>query len=193
MGGRSERAARVSKRAMAVHYSSQTPEWATPQWLFDRLNAEFAFTLDVCATAENAKCPKFFTKEDDGLKQEWSGRCWMNPPYGREIGKWVQKAFQSASDGATVVCLIPARTDTRWFHKYCKHGEVRLLAGRLKFNDGADSAPFPSALVIFHAHLDPGASITACDYRIDGKACADRVTNTMCNPCVRRVDEMVTR
>jgi phage N-6-adenine-methyltransferase len=134
---------------LKVHFSSQTVEWATPQLLFDDLDAEFDFELDVCATPENAKCAKFFTKDDDGLAQRWEGVCWMNPPYGRQIGRWVRKAFESAQQGATVVCLVPARTDTQWWHRYCAHGEVRLLEGRLKFGDGRNSAPFPSAIVIF--------------------------------------------
>ena len=101
----------------SVHFSSRTDVWATPQALFDELHAEFAFTLDVCALSENAKCGRYFTPETDGLAQAWTGTCWMNPPYGRHIGKWVAKAYQSARDGATVVCLLPARTDTRWWHE----------------------------------------------------------------------------
>lgn len=133
----------------SVHYSSETPEWATPQDLFDLLDSEFGFTLDVCATAENAKCARFFTEDDDGLRQDWDGEvCWMNPPYGRAIGDWMQKAY-SESDEATVVCLVPARTDTDWWWDYARHGEVRFLHGRLKFGDAETGAPFPSALVIF--------------------------------------------
>src|SRR5215207_7216592 len=101
--------------AMEVHYSSKSNEWGTPRDLFDALNGEFNFTLDPCATPENAKCEKFFTKETDGLSQCWCGQSvFMNPPYGREIGKWVRKAFESSLKGATVVCLIPARTDTAY-------------------------------------------------------------------------------
>ena len=137
------------KDTLQVHFSSQTGEWATPQSLFDDLAAEFGFETDVCATAENTKCATFFTKEDDGLAQQWSGVCWMNPPYGRQIGDWVRKAFESAQAGATVVCLLPARTDTRWWHDYAAQGEVRFIQGRLKFGGGKNSAPFPSAIVIF--------------------------------------------
>lgn len=134
---------------LKVHFSSKTDEWATPRLLFDDLNAEFGFEVDVCATPDNAKCPTFFTKDDDALAQRWEGVCWMNPPYGRQIGDWVRKACQSAQQGATVVCLLPARTDTQWWHRYCVHGEIRFLEGRLKFGDGRNSAPFPSAIVIF--------------------------------------------
>lgn len=134
---------------LKVHFSSQTVEWATPQLLFDDLDAEFGFEADVCATPENAKCPKFFTKADDGLAERWSGVCWMNPPYGRQIGHWVRKAFESAQQGATVVCLVPARTDTKWWNRYCVFGEIRFLEGRLKFGGAKHSAPFPSAIVIF--------------------------------------------
>ncbi len=134
----------------AVHFSSATDLWATPQDLFDKLNAEFAFDLDVCATPENAKVIRYFTKEQDGLAQPWSGRCWMNPPYGREIGRWMHKAYCAALFGdATVVCLVPARTDTAWWHDYAIKGEVRFLRGRLKFGGHKNSAPFPSAIVIF--------------------------------------------
>ena len=128
--------------------SSLTDEWATPQALFDELNAEFGFELDVCADDWNHKCERYFTKETDGLAQEWTGTCWMNPPYGREIGKWMKKAVESAEAGATVVCLVPARTDTAWWHDYAAKGTVRFIRGRLKFGDGQNSAPFPSALVV---------------------------------------------
>lgn len=131
-------------------FSSATDLWATPQQFFDALNAEFGFTTDVCALPENAKCPTHFTPEQDGLQQEWRGRCWMNPPYGREIGLWVRKAYESARGGATVVCLLPARTDTRWWHEYIQDkAEVRFVRGRLKFGGSKNSAPFPSVVVIF--------------------------------------------
>lgn len=134
---------------MAVHFSSKTSEWETPQDFFDLLNSEFHFELDVCAKPENAKCPRYFTPEEDGLKQKWTGVCWMNPPYGREIGRWVKKAYESAQEGATVVCLLPARTDTSWWHDYCMKGEIRFIRGRLKFGGAKHPAPFPSAVVIF--------------------------------------------
>lgn len=131
-----------------VHFSSKTDLWATPQALFDQLDREFGFTLDACATPDNAKCSMFYTREEDGLAQPWYGVVWCNPPYGREIGRWMRKARESAIAGATVVCLVPARTDTAWWHDDAAKGEVRFLRGRLKF-DGNKDAPFPSAIVVF--------------------------------------------
>lgn len=130
--------------------SSATPEWATPRALFEELAAEFGpFDVDVCATPENAKVARFYTKAEDGLAQEWRGRCWMNPPYGREIGAWVRKARESAAAGAVVVCLVPARTDTAWWHDNVPAATVvRFLRGRVRFND-AGPAPFPSAVIVF--------------------------------------------
>ncbi|MFD1705257.1 DNA N-6-adenine-methyltransferase [Siminovitchia sediminis] len=130
-------------------FTSNTDMWATPQDFFDKLNAEFNFELDVCATEDNAKCSKYYSPEEDGLQQEWKGICWMNPPYGRVIGDWVKKAYESSLKGATVVCLLPARTDTKWWHDYCMKGEIRFVKGRLKFGESKNSAPFPSAVVIF--------------------------------------------
>lgn len=134
---------------MNVHFSSATDVWATPQEFFDRLHAQFGFQTDVCALPENAKCPNFFTPEQDGLAQEWSGVCWMNPPYGRQIGKWVRKAYESALGGATVVCLVPARTDTAWWHDYAMKGDIEFIRGRLKFGGAKYNAPFPCAVVVF--------------------------------------------
>ena len=125
--------------------------WETPKDFFDEYNDLYKFETDVCAIKENAKCDRFFTPEQDGLKQEWTGICWMNPPYGRKIGKWVKKAYESSLTGATVVCLIPARTDTRWWHDYCMRGDVKFIRGRLKFGSSKNPAPFPSAVVIFKA------------------------------------------
>jgi phage N-6-adenine-methyltransferase len=133
---------------MNVHFSSATDDWATPQAFFDELNKEFNFTLDVCASASNAKCANYYTAQDDGLKQEWAGVVWMNPPYGRTIKQWMAKAVEAADNGATVVCLVPARTDTAWFQDYAMKGEIRFIRGRLKFGNSKNSAPFPSALVI---------------------------------------------
>jgi len=123
--------------------------WATPQDFFDRYNGLYGFQLDVCASPENAKCTRFFTKEDDGLAQEWVGVCWMNPPYGRGIKHWMRKAYQSSLAGATVVCLVPARTDTAWWHDYAVKGQIEFIRGRLKFGGAVNSAPFPSAVVVF--------------------------------------------
>ena len=137
----------------AVMFSSETDLWATPQEFFDKLNSEFNFTLDPCATPENAKCKKYYTKVEDGLKQDWSGEIvFCNPPYGREIAKWVKKCYEeSKKPGTTVVMLIPARTDTSYFHDYIygKAREIRFIRGRLKFGDAKNSAPFPSMVVVF--------------------------------------------
>lgn len=117
---------------------------------FDHLNDEFHFNVDVCATPDNAKCDTYFTKENDGLSQSWGYTCWCNPPYGREIGKWVQKAFLLSKDGSTVVMLLLARTDTKWFHEYIyNQAEIRFIKGRLKFGSSKNSAPFPSMVVVF--------------------------------------------
>ena len=130
-----------------VMFSSKTDLWETPQELFDELNREFRFQTDVCALTEYAKCEVFYTPEQDGLAQEWTGVCWCNPPYGRQIGKWVKKAAES---DATVVMLLPARTDTKWFHDYIlPNAEIRFIKGRLKFGNSVNSAPFPSMTCIF--------------------------------------------
>lgn len=132
-------------------YSSATTEWETPQALFDALHARFHFDLDVCATAENAKCPRFFSPAENGLSQDWGGgRCWMNPPYGREIAAWARKARQEAERGALVVGLLPARTDTRWWQEdVMGHADVRFVGGRLRFGSATNSAPFPSAVALW--------------------------------------------
>lgn len=136
--------------AKSVHYSSLTDEWSTPQSFFDELNERWNFTLDVCATPENAKCDQHYTRATDGLSQSWAGeRCWMNPPYGRAIGHWMRKAYEESQRGALVVCLVPARTDTAWWHDYAAKGDVTFIRGRLKFGGGRNSAPFPSAVVVF--------------------------------------------
>jgi len=135
-----------------VHFSSKSEEWATPQEFFNAQNNVWLFNLDVCATDKNAKCKRFYTKQDNALEKNWGGegaRCWMNPPYGRVIGDWMRKAFEEAGNGALVVCLVPARTDTAWWHDYAAKGEVTFVRGRLKFNGHKNSAPFPSAIVVF--------------------------------------------
>lgn len=136
-----------------VHFSSKTDLWSTPQAFFDALNAEFGFTLDVCATAENAKCGRYFTLEDNGLEHNWKGRIFCNPPYGREIGKWVQKAqwsVQVAEIAELAVLLLPARTDTAWFQDYVlPYAELRWVRGRLKFGNAKHSAPFPSVVAVY--------------------------------------------
>jgi phage N-6-adenine-methyltransferase len=131
-------------------------EWSTPQDFYDRLNAEFHFTLDPCATKETAKCPKFYTAEQDGLKQDWSGETvFCNPPYSH-IAEWTKKCWQEGTKpDTTVVMLIPSRTDTRYFHTYIYHrAELRFVKGRLRFS-GASSAPFPSMVVVFRGPAGP--------------------------------------
>lgn len=133
-------------------FSSKTDLWATPQDFFNKLNEEFKFTLDPCSNHENAKCEKYFTIEEDGLLQNWRNEVvFCNPPYGRELKNWVKKAYEeSQKDNTTVVMLIPARTDTIYFHEYIYHkAEIRFIKGRLKFGDATNSAPFPSMVVIF--------------------------------------------
>lgn len=131
-------------------FSSKTDLYETPQDFFDQLDAEFRFDVDVCALPENAKCKRYYTPEMDGLSQPWEGVCWCNPPYGREIGAWVRKARFASDAGNTVVMLLPARTDTAWFHDWIYGmAEIRFVRGRLKFGGGKNSAPFPSMIVIF--------------------------------------------
>lgn len=127
-------------------------DWGTPWPLFKKYDDEYHFTLDVCATPENAKCARFFSPEDDGLLQDWSADvCWMNPPFGKEIPRWMGKAYREAQRGATVVCLVPARTDTRWWHVYAEQGEYEFIRGRVIFQGAKWNAPFPCAVVIFRA------------------------------------------
>jgi phage N-6-adenine-methyltransferase len=138
-----------------VHFSSATDNWATPVDFFAALNKLFRFELDVCASDQNAKCARYFTVEQDGLSQEWRGVCWMNPPYGRGIEHWMRKAYESARGlGSTVVCLVPARTDTRWWQNYATKGEIYFVPGRLKFGDAKNSAPFPCAVVVFRPRVE---------------------------------------
>lgn len=128
--------------------TSKSCEWETPQDLFYVLDREFHFTLDVCANEQNKKCGKYFSKEQDGLKMDWGDDVvWCNPPYGREIGKWVKKCAKHTN---TAVMLLPARTDTRWFHDWIYgNAEIRFIRGRLKFGGGKNSAPFPSMIVVY--------------------------------------------
>ena len=134
--------------------SSNSDEWETPQDLFDFYNSRFCFDCDVCATDKNTKVKKqFFSKKDDGLEQEWYSINWMNPPYGSDIIKWVRKAYEESKLGKLVVCLLPARTDTKWWQEYVmKADSIHFIKGRLKFGNQKDSAPFPSAIVIFGLH-----------------------------------------
>lgn len=149
----------MNPASSAALFSSATDEWATPADLVDSLRADFPFELDVCATLENAKASRYFTKADNGLAQEWAVRpgsfWWMNPPYGREIKHWVARAAWSASRGWPGVSLLPARTDTKWFQSFVypvlreRPSDVEFLAGRLKFGGAKHGAPFPSVLVVF--------------------------------------------
>ena len=143
----------------SVLYSSESEVWETPKDLFDKLDAELHFDTDVCALPSNAKCTSFFTPEQDGLKQKWEGVCWMNPPYGRKIGAWMRKALEAKT---TVVCLVPARTDTKWWHDYAmKASEIRFVKGRLKFGDSKNSAPFPSAIIVFREKNNENIKVTS--------------------------------
>ena len=140
-------------------YSSAHGDWETPQELYDELNKEFDFTLDACATAETAKAKAWFTVSDNALTLDWTGRVYMNPPYGREISAWIEKAYREAQTHAdVVVCLVPSRTDTRWWHDYCMQGEIRFIKGRLHFKRAGDTgpAPFPSAIVVFRPTTQEG-------------------------------------
>jgi len=136
----------------AVGFSSSNNTWETPQKFFDRLDREFNFTLDPCASHEDAKCYRYYTEKENGLVQDWGGECvFMNPPYGRDIKEWMKKAYEeSKKPDTTVVCLVPSRTDTKWWHNYAmKAKQIRFVKGRLKFGDSKNAAPFPSAVVIF--------------------------------------------
>ena len=137
-------------------FTSKTSEWSTPQAFFDKLDAEFHFGLDPCATPQNAKCKKFFTEEDNGLVQDWSGygAVFVNPPYGRTIAQWTAKAIHEARRGVIVVMLLPARTDTRWWHDHimARATEIRFIRNRLYFTDQNGKrgrSPMPSAVVVF--------------------------------------------
>ena len=140
---------------MAIHqslFSSRTDDWPTPQTFYNALNAEFGFTLDPCATRANAKCGIYFTKAQDGLRQDWGQhRVFCNPPYGRAMREWTRKCYQASQAGALVVLLAHSRTDTRWFHDwvYGKAAEIRFVRGRLRFGSSTQSAPFPSLVAVY--------------------------------------------
>lgn len=141
--------------SLEVMTSSRSGDWATDPAVYQQLAVEFGgFELDPCASHDNHKCARYFTADDDGLEREWTGRVFMNPPYGRTLGRtlghWMQKAWEaSQSTAELVVCLVPARTDVRWWHEYAVRGEVRFVKGRLRFGDLRAPAPFPSAIVVF--------------------------------------------
>ena len=133
-----------------VALSSNTDKWSTPPETYAALHREFGFSLDVCASAANAKCVAYYSEADDGLAQDWGTNiCWMNPPYGKTIKLWMKKAYEASQRGATVVCLVPSRTGTRWWHEHSMKGEIRFIKGRLKFGGSKSSAPFDSAVVVF--------------------------------------------
>lgn len=140
------------KPVLKPFYNVDENDWATPQWLFDEINEEFNFTLDACADERNHKCEKYYTKEQDALKQDWSNEVvYMNPPYSGGVLKyWIKKAYEESLKGATVVCLIPSYTSTKYWHEYCEKGEVRFLKGKIRYND-RNTAPFSSCLVIFRS------------------------------------------
>ncbi|WP_278538697.1 DNA N-6-adenine-methyltransferase [Fusobacterium varium] len=133
-------------------FNSEKMDWTTPKEFFKQLDDEFHFTLDPASTHENALCEKHYTTEEDGLKQDWEGEIvYCNPPYGREVKYWVKKCYEeSLKPNTTVVLLIFARTDTKYFYDYIyKKAELRFIKGRLKFGNCKNSAPFPSMVVIF--------------------------------------------
>ena len=142
-----------ARSMLKVYHRSQRATWETPPALFQALDAEFHFTLDACATPQNTKCAVFYTEAEDALAQPWNGTVWCNPPYGRSIALWIHKAWESAQAGATVVCLVKATSDTKWWHQYTPDAEVRFLPGRLTFVGAESPAPFPSCLVIFRSSL----------------------------------------
>ena len=147
-------------------FSFAAGDWGTPKSLFALLHHEFKFTLDAAATKANALTKRFITPQQDAFAQDWAklargGAVWLNPPYGREVGRWIEQALAASCQGATVVVLLPARTDTRWFHELCRYGEVRLLRGRLKFVGAPTSAPFPSLVVVFGPTVKPTVKLWA--------------------------------
>lgn len=143
----------------SVHFSSQKMDWPTPRELFAEVDAEFGFTVDVCASAENACLPRFWTERDEALLRSWEGeRVWMNPPYGRQLSRWMEKAWTESAH-ALVVALVPSRTDTAWWHDHVMPAdEIRFLRGRLRFMGAAHSAPFPSCLVVYSKAFESRAA-----------------------------------
>jgi phage N-6-adenine-methyltransferase len=147
----------MNKSTMKTMFSSASENWATPRALAAALVKRYGIEIDVCATAENAVVPKFFSKEDDALNLPWRGRCWMNPPYGRTIGQWVMRAAEmNRIYDSKIVCLLPSRTDTKWWHAWIepvrlgkRPGTVTFIQGRLHFNEAKAGAPFPSVIVVF--------------------------------------------
>lgn len=152
----------------SVYMSSNSNEWETPQDFFNALDEIYHFRLDAAASAENHKCPVYFDEEKDALALPWTGYgpVWVNPPYGRQIDKWVAKAAEESKSGATIVMLIPARTETRYWHDYIfgnPNAQVTFIRGRLKFSNAKASAPFPSAVVVFRPSLSSTISVDGCE------------------------------
>ena len=144
-------------------YTSDRSDWATPAHFFHALDAIYHFDLDVCASENNHKCSTYFDKEIDGLQQSWGNHiCFMNPPYGREIGAWVCKAHEESRKGATVVALLPCRTDTNWWKHVMKADELYFVHKRLHFDDSANAAPFPSCVVVWKPHRQGRKSAPRC-------------------------------
>ena len=157
----------MDKNTQEVMFSSKSNEWATPQSFFDKLNGIFGpFTLDAAASADNYKVANYYTEADDSLSQDWSGNSvFLNPPYGRALKDWVKKGYEEGQkDNTMVVMLIPARTDTKYWHEWVmKADEIRFVRGRIKFGDGTNSAPFPSAVVVFRKTAFDGPRITGME------------------------------
>jgi phage N-6-adenine-methyltransferase len=157
----------------SLHFSSKSCDWSTPQDFFNSMNEKYGpLELDVCASPLNHKCETFFTEADDALSRTWFHRCWMNPPYGRNIGLWIKKAYEESLKGSLVVCLLPARTDTRWFHDYCTKGKIEFIRGRLKFGGSKNSAPFPSMVVVFGEILHGSGVEQWADCALTSAKCA---------------------
>jgi site-specific DNA-methyltransferase (adenine-specific) len=168
-------------------FSSATDEWPTPRDFFAKLNRHYPFTLDPCATAENATCPLYFTKEQDGLAQDWgTHRVFCNPPYGRALGAWARKCFQASQGGALVVLFVPARTCTRWFHDYVQgKAAIRFYRGRFKFGSADSSAPFASMLAVYGDDRPP-AECKRCGELFDAKRSDARACSNACRQALHR-------
>jgi site-specific DNA-methyltransferase (adenine-specific) len=168
-----------------ILFSSNTDEWRTPRWFFAKLNRRFHFTLDAAATKENATCARYFSKKDDGLKQDWKKhRVFLNPPYCRQISRWLIKAFDASQRGALVVVLLPGRISSRWFHNHVLgKARIEFIRGRLKFGKADNGAPFDSLLAIYEPK--PAKFCIVCGdgfrARSDAKTCSDR-----CRQALRR-------
>lgn len=153
------------------NFKSASEEYATPQCLFKALDDEFKFTIDVCATKENAKCALFFDKKTDGLKRDWTGKCWMNPPFNRNLKKWVLKAHaESKKHGSLVCCLVPLRGNTLWFRDVCMDAEIRFIIGEVNFNELDRGLWLPMCLMVFGS--DSPGTFNYLDYRAIRKKCA---------------------